>query len=148
MFFRDLSADILLAKLQQGQLQEIAHLLRVSCKLSAEYDFCLFVCFLYNEKQEEEWILEIIIHTFFIKTSEEGHVRTLLMLNHPLSGHSWCINSFLCLRSQSRRLRWHGARSSNEEASKSAGLRDAHTMTMLFPSGHLLELLLPRCFTS
>lgn len=71
-----------------------------------------------------------------------------MMPNHPLSGHSRCIHSFLCLHAHSRMLRWHSTRSSNEETSKSAGLRDAHTMTMLFPSGHLLELLLPRCFTS
>lgn len=57
---------------------------------------------------------------------------------------------FLCLRARSRVrvLRWRGARSSNEEAGKSAGLRDAQTMTALFPSARLLELLLPRCFTS
>lgn len=104
--------------------------------------------FLFNEKQEDERMLEMAIHTFFIKTREEGHVRTLLMLNHPLNGHSRCMNSFLCLRAHSRMLCWHGAHSSNEEASKSAALRDAHTMTVLFPSGHLLELLSPRCFTS
>lgn len=45
-----LSADILLAKLRQRQLQEIAHLLRVSCKLSAEYEWA----FLDNEKQGDE----------------------------------------------------------------------------------------------
>lgn len=90
------------------------------------------------------------IHAFFIKTREEGRARTLWTLNQPLSGHPPCIHSFLCLRARSsdRMLRWRGARSSNEEASKSAGLLDAHTMTVRFPSAHLLELLLPRCFTS
>lgn len=92
----------------------------------------------------------MVIHAFFIKTREEGHARTLSTLNHPLSAHSPCIHSFLCLRARSsdRMLRWRGARSSNEEASKSAGLQDAQPMTALFPSAHLLELLLPRCFTS
>lgn len=116
--------------------------------VNCQQNMNVFFLLLFNEKQENEWILEMAIHTFFIKTWEEGHVRTLLMLNHPLNGRSRCINSFLCLHAHSRTLRWHGTRSSNEEATKSAGLRDAHTMTMLFPSGHLLELLLPRCFTS
>lgn len=57
--------------------------------------------FFNNEKQEEGWLLEMVIHTFFIKTREEGRVRTLLMLNHPHSGHSPCIHSFLCLRAHS-----------------------------------------------
>lgn len=105
--------------------------------------------FINNEKQEDGF-LEMGIHAFFIKTRGEGRARTLSALNQPLSGHSPCIHSFLCLRARSsdRMLRWRGARSSNEEASKSAGLQDAHTMTVPFPSAHLLELLLPRCFTS
>lgn len=72
------------------------------------------------------------------------------MLNRPLSGHFHCIHSFLYRRARSsaRMLRWRGARSSDEEASKSTGLRDIHTMTVLFLSAHLLEVLLPRCFTS
>lgn len=71
-----------------------------------------------------------------------------MMLNHPLSGHSRGVYSFLCLSAHSRTLRWHGARSSNEETSKSAGFGDVHTITRLFPGGPLLELLLPRCFAS
>lgn len=116
-------------------------------KLSAEYQGGFF--FFNNEKQEDGF-LEMAIHAFFIKTREEGRARTLWTLNQPLSGHPPCIHSFLCLRARSsdRMLRWRGARSSNEEASKSAGLLDAHTMTVRFPSAHLLELLLPRCFTS
>lgn len=74
-------------------------------------------------------------------------------------GHCWCwitlsmdipdalILFYVCVRTPARCAGTAPA-VQNEEATKSAGLRDAHTMTMLFPSGHLLELLLPRCFTS